>query len=324
MWTRARELFASFDHHALTAFTLLNELRDVALTYDAAVPAVRRGLAADAEAALGRAGGALSPGVSPRLAQLNCLILDGRWNEADRILEDLPLPGNNYLRREVTAARAALARHRGEPDVARAQIRPLFPQGPATEPGDLIHQEGLFLQRLAADLCLDAGNLPGAQAWLDAHDTWLSWSGSVLGRAEARASWARYSWANRDPDRARAAADEARRWPPCPINRWSGWPFTASSAKSIPRPGSYAAAEAHLAAALELADGCEAPFERALTLLALAELRTAMGDVTEAATMLDEIRQVCIPLVRRRPSPAPKRWRRASPRNRRARRTPRG
>ena len=296
MWTRARELFASFDHHALTAFTLLNELRDVALTYDAAVPAVRRGLAADAEAALGRAGGALSPGVSPRLAQLNCLILDGRWNEADRILEDLPLPGNNYLRREVTAARAALARHRGEPDVARAQIRPLFPQGPATEPGDLIHQEGLFLQRLAADLCLDAGNLPGAQAWLDAHDTWLSWSGSVLGRAEARASWARYSWANRDPDRARAAADEARSLASMPdqplvwlaVHRLLGEIDTAA--------GQYAAAEAHLAAALELADGCEAPFERALTLLALAELRTAMGDVTEAATMLDEIRQVCIPL----------------------------
>src|SRR5829696_2730789 len=72
MWSRAREHFARFDHHALTAFALLNELRDVALTYDAAVPATRRTLAAEAEVALGRAGGALSPGVSPRLARLNC------------------------------------------------------------------------------------------------------------------------------------------------------------------------------------------------------------------------------------------------------------
>ena len=129
MWTRARKLFAALDHHALTAFTLLNELREVALTYDAAVPAARRGLAADAEAALGRAGGALSPGVSPRLAWLGCLALDGRWDEALQILEGLPAPGNSYLRREVTCTRAFLARHRGQPEVAWAQILPLFPQG---------------------------------------------------------------------------------------------------------------------------------------------------------------------------------------------------
>ena len=39
------------------------------------------------------------------------------------------------------------------------QIGGLLPDGPGTEPGDLIHQEGLFLQRLAADLCLDEGDL---------------------------------------------------------------------------------------------------------------------------------------------------------------------
>ena len=159
MWTRARELFAEFDHHALTAFSLLNELRDVALTYDAAVPAARRG-SRPGGGGIGRAGGALSPGISPRLAWLNCLVLDGSGTKPIPYLDELPAPGNTYLRREVTDARAALARYRGEPEVAWAQIRPLFPQGPATEPGDLIHQEGLFLQRLAADLCLDAGDLP--------------------------------------------------------------------------------------------------------------------------------------------------------------------
>ena len=52
----------------------------------------------------------------------------------------------------------------------------------------------------------------------------------------------------------------------------------------------------HLAAALDLAGACEAPFERALTLLALAELRTTMEDADEAATLLDDLRQICIPL----------------------------
>jgi ATP/maltotriose-dependent transcriptional regulator MalT len=60
--------------------------------------------------------------------------------------------------------------------------------------------------------------------------------------------------------------------------------------------GDYGAAEGHLAAALELAAACEAPFERALTLLALAELRAATGDGGDAAALLDEIRHICAPL----------------------------
>ncbi|MBA3528833.1 MAG: AAA family ATPase, partial [Propionibacteriaceae bacterium] len=121
--------FADLGHHAMVAFTLLNELVDVALTYDAANPAARRRLAADAEAALDRTGGALRPGVLPRLAWLRCLLLDGRWQEADRILRDLPAPGNAYLRREITAARAVLARHRGNPERAWEEIRGLLPSG---------------------------------------------------------------------------------------------------------------------------------------------------------------------------------------------------
>jgi ATP/maltotriose-dependent transcriptional regulator MalT len=49
----------------------------------------------------------------------------------------------------------------------------------------------------------------------------------------------------------------------------------------------------HLAAALDLATACDAPFERALTLLALAELRLATGLADEAVPLLDEIRNIC-------------------------------
>jgi DNA-binding CsgD family transcriptional regulator len=295
-FARARDLFVEQSHHALAAFTLLSELRNVALTYDAADPARRRLLASEAEAALARAGGALGPGVSPALAWLTCLVLDGQWDEANRVLEDLPLPGNSHLRREVTDARATLARCRGQPVVAWAQILPLFPDGPATAPGDLIHQEGLLLQRLAADLCLDASDLPGARAWLEAHDGWLSWSGSVLGRADGCLAWARYHWASGDAVRARAAADEALTLAALPdqpliwlaVHRLLGEIETAA--------GDHAAAEGHLAAASDLAGACEAPFERALTLLALAELRAAMGDADEAAILLNEVRQTCIAL----------------------------
>jgi DNA-binding CsgD family transcriptional regulator len=295
-WTRSRELFAAYDHHALMVFTLLGEMRDVALTYGAAEPATRRRLAAEAEVALGRAGGALRPGVSPRLAWLGCLALDGRWEAALQILDDLPAPGNAYLRREVTDTRAKLARYRGELEGAWAQIRPLFPGGSATEPGDIIHQEGLSLQRLAADLCLDAGDLPGAQAWLEAHDTWLAWSGSVLGQADGRLAWARYHWAVGDAALARSAATETLAMaeaPRQPLVCLAGHRLLGEIETAA---GQQAAAETHLTIALNLAGTCETPFERALTLLALAELRFAMDETSDTARLLEDVRGICSPL----------------------------
>src|SRR5207302_1481723 len=60
--------------------------------------------------------------------------------------------------------------------------------------------------------------------------------------------------------------------------------------------GRPAAAAAHLGEALALADACAAPYERALTLLALAGLHVATGERGEAQGLLDEIRAICIRL----------------------------
>ncbi|MDQ3549854.1 MAG: response regulator transcription factor [Chloroflexota bacterium] len=60
--------------------------------------------------------------------------------------------------------------------------------------------------------------------------------------------------------------------------------------------GGYADAEQHLQEALALADACAAPFERALTLLALAELQAATGAIDEARALVDQARDICIPL----------------------------
>lgn len=49
-------------------------------------------------------------------------------------------------------------------------------------------------------------------------------------------------------------------------------------------------------AALDLATACDAPFERALTLLSLADLRRAAGLADEATSVLDEVRGICGPL----------------------------
>nr|MBA3527303.1 response regulator transcription factor [Sphingomonas sp.] len=296
VWTQSREVFSVVNHYALIAFVLLHELQDVALTYGAAAPASRRRLAAEAEASLGRAGGALRPGVSPRLAWLGCLMLDGRWEEADQILRELPAPGNSYLRRPVTATIASLARYRGDAERAWTQITDLLPDGPATEPGNLIHQEGLFLQRLAVDLCLDAGDLLSAHSWLEAHDRWLAWSGSVLGSADGQLVWARWYQAKGEPARARPLATEALDLATAPdqplvrlaVHRLLGKIETFAS--------DYLAAEAHLTAALDLALACEVPFERALTLLSLAELRTATSESGAILPLVDEARGICLQL----------------------------
>jgi DNA-binding CsgD family transcriptional regulator len=60
--------------------------------------------------------------------------------------------------------------------------------------------------------------------------------------------------------------------------------------------GRHANATAHLEDALELADACEAPFERALTLLALAEQHCAMNVPGEALSRLEEVRGICLSL----------------------------
>ncbi len=292
-FAQTHSVFAELGHHGMVAFTLLSELADVGVTYDAAHPAIRRQLAAGAEAALERTAGALRPGISPRLARLTCLILDGHWQEADQILRDLPNPGNAFLRREMTAAIATLARHRGDHERAWEDINRLLPNGPGTDPGDLIHQEGLFFQRLAADLCLDGGDLPAARAWLSANDRWLAWSESVLGIAAGRVIWARYHLMAGEITRARATAAEALRLansPDQPLVRLAAHRLLGEIESSSTN---FMEADAHYTAAIDLATLCDIPFERALTLLALAQFLLVTGREDAVALLVDEVRAIC-------------------------------
>ncbi|MDQ2785582.1 MAG: toll/interleukin-1 receptor domain-containing protein [Chloroflexota bacterium] len=60
--------------------------------------------------------------------------------------------------------------------------------------------------------------------------------------------------------------------------------------------GQYEDGDAHSQASLALADACHVPYERALTLLAVAEARAARGKAEAARTLLDAIRAICEPL----------------------------
>ncbi|MGN6565244.1 MAG: response regulator transcription factor, partial [Thermomicrobiales bacterium] len=190
----------------------------------------------------------------------------------------------------------SLARAQGDTALAWAQVRLHLPLGPATAPGNDYFQDSIILQRLAAALATDAGDLPLAREWLAAHDRWLAWSGAVLGQAEGQLGWAEYyraagdlSLAREHADRALAHATEPRQ--PLPLlatHRLLGELATAM--------GAYAEAQPHLAAALALAAACAAPYERALCLLALADLRAAIGDRDGAQAALAEARTMLEPL----------------------------
>ena len=131
---------------------------------------------------------------------------------------------------------------------------------------------------------------------MEAHDAWLAWSESVLGRADGQLVWAGYHWAAGDIARARLAAEDALALAFAPAQ-----PLVALIAHRLlgeiaTTAGHRLIAAEHLAAALDLATACDAPFERALTLLVLAQLRLMTGATDEAASLLDEVCAICRPL----------------------------
>jgi DNA-binding CsgD family transcriptional regulator len=226
-----------------------------------------------------------------RAARLSTAFLEGAWDD----IADTSPGLSSSLPLSVHVENAQVARARGEHERAWEHIHAVFPQGPPELPGNE-YRLTLWLIRVAVALALDADDPVTAQTWLAAHDRWQTWSGCVLWRAEEELLWARYdvlrghrAQARERAERALAIASEPRQ--PLALlaaHRTLGEFDTGA--------GDHTAAYAHLDTALALADACRAPFERALTLLAHAELHIATGRTEEARGVLDEVRTICTPL----------------------------
>ncbi|HEU5432978.1 MAG TPA: LuxR C-terminal-related transcriptional regulator, partial [Thermomicrobiales bacterium] len=295
-FARARAIYQMIDHHAVIGYTLLSELRDVVLPYATTDIAERRRLAADAETALDLAAGTFPSNLSARRARLGLLFLEGGWDEACAIAEEVPEHGNYVLRREATNALGPIWLHRGRVDLLEAHVKSLLPQGPAAEPGSVVLLDGLLLQRLAAELALGRGDFSSALAWLEANDRWLDWSGAILGRAENRVSWARYCHALGDQVRASRHADaaiDAASQPRQPLALIAAWRMRGELALAA---GDLETAERLLRQALDLAAACAAPFEGAITSLALAETHLGAQRRDDADASLRAARAILEPL----------------------------
>lgn len=292
---RAREIYGRLDHHAVIAFTYLTELTDVTIPWFANDLDGRQRLALEAEGALERAGEALPTGVSPRRAYLPLMYLEGRWRDACTLAAESAEHGTYVLRRQVTRALAPIAYHRGDRDEAWRQIRWLLPGGTDAQPGSAVLLDALMLQRLAINLCLDVAEFDEARAWLAAHQRWLDWSGALLGRADHQLAQARLFRETGDPHAEEAAvraAIDAAAEPFQPLVSLEGCRVLG---EVLIDRGAMDAAARELSRAVDLATACNAPFERALTLVSLARARR-QASPEEALTLALEARAAFVEL----------------------------
>lgn len=295
-YAAARAAHEILDQHRLLFIALRDELVHVVLPYQAddAAERERSATALGRTAARGNAVRAFVDAIdNARYPLLHLMALEGSWQDAHRVIAAMDDYGIPILRHVVSSVLGPIARAQGDSDLAWRLVRETWPSGPVTEPGSVEIYHTLPQQRLAVELSLDEGHLVAARAWLEVHDRWLDWSGAVLGVSEGKRLWAQYEWASGSTQRARRYAKQALEHasePRQPLAMMAALRLLAELDTDARR---YGAAEAHLDDALTLALACAAPYERALTLLAQAELKLAIGEVAAVSGLLDEARVIC-------------------------------
>jgi ATP/maltotriose-dependent transcriptional regulator MalT len=226
------------------------------------------------------------------------MLLEGEWDDADQIATAVAAVVQGNLNNQAWAWSylATLAQLRGETERAWQAIRQGLPAGSVTEPGTVTFWHCVRWQQTAVALSLNAGDVTLAREWLTAHDRWLAWSGAVRWQPDGRLLWARYHRLMGDVHQAREHAEEGLAHASDPRQ-----PLALLAAHRLlgeldTDAGRFDDAAHHLDASLALADACAAPYEQALTVLALAELRMAAGDAGEAHTLLAAARATFVAL----------------------------
>jgi len=287
----ARAIFRTMGDLRQFGLTHFGALLWIVLPYRADDVAERRRMQAAVEETWARGEGETEARLAS--ARLPLQIIEGHWEETRHLTVDRLNPS---ARAVAIALLAHLAHAQGESERASEYVHERLPHGPQTEPGNIYFQTAEPLQRLAVSLSLDAGDLPTARDWLEAHDRWIDWSGAVLGQSEGQLLWATYYRVSDDTARAYQHATQALRHATEPRQ-----PLALLAAHRLlgeldTDAGRYDDATRHLNESLALADACAAPYERALTLLAMAGLRAATGETADAKEPLDEARAICLPL----------------------------
>lgn len=231
-------------------------------------------------------------GRSSRQGRALVLAAEGRWDEARTVAAATSDDLRPLTRHAAWLLVAELDRACGEMETAWEAVQAVLPEGPT---GALVRQYRVQepALRLGAELALDGHDLPSAASWLGAYDALLARSTAVLGRSEGQSLWAQYHRQSGDMDTARAHAERALVHATEPRQPLALLAAHRLSGELDTEAGRYDGAARHLEASLSLSDACEMPYERALTLLARAELHAATGDTEAARTALGEAKTIC-------------------------------
>lgn len=287
-YQQARAGYQQAQNPYLVAVAATEELFWVALPYYAGRPTLRTALAALAEAALTEA--ATMRTISPQLARLALLVLDGEWREAET-LDDIALTtlsdSESFVPPEYIGF---LAYYQDDTALAWSLINESLPAGTATPIGSVIYTTALGLQRLAALLALEAGESEQALDWLLTQERWLEWGNATYGRAEWAVTMAEYLLRFGERQRAKTYAAQAMALalePDQPLAQIAVKRLLAQIALFDNQPAT-ATAEAHQA--LQLAQACQIPYQIALTQLVLAEIADQAGKRDQAEQLRAEAR----------------------------------
>ena len=291
----AHEAYRTFDHRVMDSFALANELLLVNLPYSPERIADRQRLAEEELNLQTRGAGAFTGEVPPLgIGRQWLRVLEGEWDGASRLMQ---LGRGAFdvgaLTQYAVCTLGEIARNRGEPEKAWGYVYQVLPLGVSTEPGGNRFFSAVATQRLAANLALDAKDLPGARAWIEAHDRWLDWSGAVLWRPEGRLLWARYLCETGDGEAACEHAEKALELATEPRQPLALLSAHRSIGELATDSGRLSEAMGHVEKSLPLAESCGALYERALTLIAKGRLLVSRGNAEEARAILVEVREIC-------------------------------
>jgi DNA-binding CsgD family transcriptional regulator len=114
----------------------------------------------------------------------------------------------------------------------------------------------------------------------------------VLGQADGQLLWAKYSRAKGDSRQAQHYGERTLALASAPRQSLSLLAAHRFLGEEQTGRGQFEEAREHLETALMLADACAAPYERALTLLASAELDRRVGGIAGSRAAIDEARTI--------------------------------
>jgi ATP/maltotriose-dependent transcriptional regulator MalT len=244
-----------------------------------------------------RAGTAMDPTAAALAAAMpHLLYWEGNWTVlrgiADRVVGRL---NDNHIGWNISAI-GSLALHQGDVGRVWTIVAHMLPDGSGTTLGNADVFDAIEACDIAARQALASYDQQAARAWIDALERWIEWSTMTFYRPWLPLLQAHF--ARQVGDRSEAVIHAERA---LALAASLPQPFTMLAARRMlgelaTERGDFDIAFDQLHVALTLADACAAPFERSLTLLALAELRSVEGDAEAARAHLTEVQAICEPL----------------------------